>query len=83
MNATDKLAGMSPLHLAVANNQHAAARLLVHSGADVSQPDARRLTPLRLSVEMADAATVQLLLAADPPADLNVEDNVFIYVHAM
>lgn len=67
---------MTPLHFAVANDQHAAARLLVHSGADVSLPDARGLTPLRLSIEIANAATIQLLLAAGPPADLKVEDKV-------
>lgn len=67
---------MTPLHLAVANGQHAAARLLVHSGANVCLPDARGLTCLRLTVEMADAPTVALLLAAEPPADLSVEDEV-------
>lgn len=67
---------MTPLHLAVANGQHAAARLLVHSGANVCLPDSRGLTCLRLTVEMADAPTVALLLAAEPPADLSVEDEV-------
>lgn len=76
VNATSDSAGMTPLHLAVANDQHPAARLLVHSGANVCLPDARGLTPLRLTVEMADAPTVALLLAAEPPADLTVEDQV-------
>lgn len=67
---------MTPLHLAVANDQHAAARLLVHSGANVCLPDSRGLTCLRLTVEMADAPTVALLLAAEPPADLSVKDEV-------
>lgn len=57
-------------------DQHAAARLLVHSGANVCLPDARGLTCLRLTVEMADAPTVALLLAAEPPADLSVKDEV-------
>lgn len=76
MNATNESGGMTPLHLAVANDQHAAARLLVHSGANVCLPDAQGLTCLRLTVEMADAATVALLLAAEPPADLGVKDEV-------
>ncbi|CAM9408287.1 unnamed protein product [Ectocarpus sp. 4 AP-2014] len=75
VNATNESAGMTPLHLAVANDQHAAARLLVHSGADVCLPDARGLTCLRLTIEMADAPTVALLLAAEPPADLSVKDE--------
>ncbi|CAM9256511.1 unnamed protein product [Scytosiphon promiscuus] len=75
VNATNKSAGMTPLHLAVANDQHAAARLLVHSGANVCLPDSRGLTCLRLTVEMADAPTVALLLAAEPPADLSVKDE--------
>lgn len=76
MDAKNESAGMTPLHLAVANDQHAAARLLVHSGANVCLPDARGLTPLRLTVEMADAPTVALLLSAEPPPDLSVEDQV-------
>lgn len=76
MNATNESAGMTPLHLAIANDQHAAARLLVHSGANVCLPDARGLTCLRLTIEMADAPTVALLLAAEPPADLSVKDEV-------
>lgn len=76
VDAKNESAGMTPLHLAVANGQHAAARLLVHSGANVCLPDARGLTPLRLTVEMADAPTVALLLAAEPPPDLSVEDQV-------
>ena len=79
MDAKSESAGMTPLHLAVANNQHAAARLLVHSGANVCLPDDRGLTPLRLTVEMADAPTVALLLAAEPPPDLSVEDQVLLY----
>ncbi|CAM9189274.1 unnamed protein product [Ectocarpus fasciculatus] len=75
VNATNESAGMTPLHLAVANDQHAAARLLVHSGANVCLPDARGLTCLRLTIEMADAPTVALLLAAEPPADLSVKDE--------
>ncbi|CAB1120702.1 unnamed protein product [Ectocarpus sp. CCAP 1310/34] len=75
VNATNESAGMTPLHLAVVNDQHAAARLLVHSGANVCLPDARGLTCLRLSIEMADAPTVALLLAAEPPADLSVKDE--------
>eukprot|EP00903_Cladosiphon_okamuranus_P016905 g15584.t1 len=75
VNAKSESGGMTPLHLAVANGQHAAARLLVHSGANVCLPDSRGLTCLRLTVEMADAPTVALLLAAEPPADLSVEDE--------
>lgn len=63
-------------------DQHAAARLLVHSGANVCLPDARGLTCLRLTVEMADAPTVALLLAAEPPADLSVQDEV-LYIQSV
>lgn len=76
VNAISESEEMTPLHLAVANDQHAAARLLVHSGADVCIPDARGLTPLRLTVEMADVPTVALMLTAEPPPDLGDEDEV-------
>lgn len=76
VDARNKSVGMTPLHFAIANDQHAAARLLVHSGADVSLADSRGLTPLRLAVEMGDTLTVKLVLAADRPAELDSEDKV-------
>lgn len=70
---------MTPLHLAIANGQRSVARLLIHSGADVSLPEKRGLTPLRLAVEMADKATVELLLMAKSPAELDIQDKVLVY----
>jgi len=74
----DGQAGWTPLHLAVAENQAAIARLLVDAGADLSARTEHFRTPLNLALECAPDLVPQLRSAgaALDPASAAYLDEV-------
>jgi ankyrin repeat protein len=69
----DVRAGSTPLHLAAASEEAAAARVLVENGAHVNVWDSKGSTPLHLAVNHNRPATVKVL--AEHAADVNARDQ--------
>jgi ankyrin repeat protein len=74
----DGQAGWTPLHLAVAENQPGAVRVLVDAGADLSARTEHFRTPLNLALECAPDLVPQLRAAGAPvdPASAAYLDEV-------
>jgi hypothetical protein len=63
---------VTPLHLAVANQNLVLARFLIEHGADVNARDGKGQTPLHYAVNRRDLELIRLLL--DAKADPNLSD---------
>lgn len=66
----------TPLNLAVFNQQHEAARILLEKGADVNSVNGdQRTTPLHTATFLADERMVLLLLKYDADTEAKDKDN--------
>ena len=68
--------GQTPLNLAVFNQQHEAARILLEKGADVNSVNGdQRTTPLHTATFLADERMVLLLLKHDADTEAKDKDD--------